>query len=350
VQWTRVVAAYYATMLTLAACSMPLGQSRVPSGSGNVYAPPAEPADRGKFRGRLLFISDTSLPQNLYIYTLPGLMRIKTIRTEAPPSGVCADNNGDVWVAINSSGIIVEYSHTGVEEKSVTLPSGQYPQSCAVAPNDDLAVTTNSDGVGYAKVTIYPGGSGTPFSINDPNSNTEEYLYAGYDASGNLYFDAHQNLYLGVSRHSSRSPFALYKCSAPCTASSTVESIILTGETIYTPGMVESDDRRNDLVIGDQTCHKEARSCVYRVNTQTFKIEGVTHLMGVGGKPICDLIEGTINNIDGRIFGADNQSGIGCPHYSNTVYRWAYPAGNSLNSNSAYLEGPVGAAISIPRP
>ncbi len=126
----RLAFACYAAILVLAACTTPLTQVRAPSEGNNASAWHRDTSQPTAFKGKVLFVADATWPNGLYIYSLPGLKRIKTLTgLDAPPSALCADASGDVWAAFNSARTIIEYSHTGVQENIVTVPNGQHPQS-----------------------------------------------------------------------------------------------------------------------------------------------------------------------------------------------------------------------------
>lgn len=323
-----------AALVGLTACNVPITQLSPHAGTAAVRAGKAS-----GLTGRLLFLADRA-SNSVFIYTLPHLRLVKTVTGFEQVGGECADSSGDIWVTDTRAHEVINYSRAGEKQRTLTLPAGQYPLSCAVSPSGDLAVVVDPYGVGYAMVTIYPGSTGTPFSINDPQSNAEAYFYDSYDSSNNLYFDAIQR-YIPPR-------FALWECSAPCTANSSVKSLSISGAATETTSPLEWDDRLGELLIEGQSCEDGASSCVYRYDTHKQQIEGVTELKSADNQLLCTVGEAALNERDHAIIGAAETYSSSCRGNPSTLYRWQFPSGSALRSKADADQEPVGAAISPP--
>ena len=108
------------------------------------------------------------------------------------PGGDCSDNEGNVYVTDvePSNSEVVEFAHGGTHPiRTLSVPSGKNPYSCAVDPTTgDLAVTNygNTSGDG-ASLLIYRKAKGQPKSYADPQFLN--FAYCTYDNSGNLFVD-----------------------------------------------------------------------------------------------------------------------------------------------------------------
>ncbi|MGB8907377.1 MAG: hypothetical protein WCC84_01375 [Candidatus Cybelea sp.] len=108
------------------------------------------------------------------------------------PGGDCSDKKGNVYVTdVEPSGNeVVEFAHGGTQPiRTLSVPSGRNPYSCAVDPaTGDLAVTNygNTAGDG-ASLLIYRRAKGQPRSYTDPQFLN--YAYCTYDNSGDLFVD-----------------------------------------------------------------------------------------------------------------------------------------------------------------
>lgn len=126
----------------------------------------------------------TSADQVLvYDYSGDQVGVLKVLNTK----GLCSDSNGDVFVP--ASGDVYEYAHGGTEPiATLRLPQNDYyGYGCAVDPTTgSLAVTsTKSTSQSAGNVAIYQNAQGSPTVYSD--SDIYEFLYCGYDDSGNLF-------------------------------------------------------------------------------------------------------------------------------------------------------------------
>jgi hypothetical protein len=312
--------------LTLGACSgaAPFG---TPAAHATLHRSLIGPQPTAK--GPLLFVSDVATAE-VYIYQLPTLKVVGTVTGLTQPQGECSDQKGDVWVTDAGAGAVYELSHIGRLEN--TLAAAEYPVGCAWdAKTGDIAVT-HLFGISGSQggVAIYPKGSGTPHSFQNP----EQYYYnfAGYDTKGNLFFDG----------RAENGTFVLSELSK---GAKKAFSINLRGGTIYYPGMVQWDPPTGELVAGDQSCGGSyTASCLYeiKVSGKNGTIESTIELQNSSGGQVCDLIQGVIYN--GQVAGSDHDI---CNSSASTTYVWPYPAGGApTESNSSTDSAPFGAAVS----
>lgn len=108
------------------------------------------------------------------------------------PLGDCSDKVGNVYVTdVEPSGnTIVEFAHGGTQPiRTLSVPTGRNPYSCAVDPKTgDLAVTNYGDTAGDgASLLIYRKAKGRPKSYTDPQFLN--YAYCTYDNAGDLFVD-----------------------------------------------------------------------------------------------------------------------------------------------------------------
>jgi hypothetical protein len=276
----------------------------------------------------LLFVSDAGTA-DVYIYRLPGLKLLARITGFSQPQGECSDNKGNVWVTDTNADAIYELSHSGRLENVLKSTAG-HPDACAWdSTTGNLAVMTLFSGSGSSgAVMVYRKGSGTPSQYTNPQQ--VYYNFGGYQ-DGNLYFDG-------------RDANGTFMLSELPKGAKAAHTIVLSGGTIYFPGMVQWDANANDLIVGDQACVQTYTSCLYQVNaaTKTGTIAGTTDLESSSGGEVCDLVQGV--EYDGEIAGSDNDF---CASAAGTTYLWAYPAGGGpTNQNDHVDTTPVGATIS----
>ena len=274
------------------------------------------------FPAQALFESDFN--SQVFIFRLPDLKASGQICCFNKPTGLCSDASGHVWVTEFNGAYVDEFSHNAHWVKSLALNSTAQPEGCAVNPvNGDLAVTAfaNNGNPGY--VLIYPHAQGSPTAYSDPN--LQNYFFAGYDPSGNLFVD-------GLARPYEH--FVLSELNARRRIGEGMHTITLAGATILYPGMVQWYTKGNTLVVGDQFCNPP---CV-----ESFTIAGSvasyvssTVLNGFGAD---ELVQGVISETGDYLVG-----GI----FAEGVYLWPYPGGGDYTSGPASLDTAYGAAISV---
>ncbi len=290
--------------------------------------------------GNLLFISDYST-DDVYIYKMP-VLSLKGVLTDFDgPQGECSDNSGNVWITNTGSSQILKYSHAGTLLKTLNDP-GEDPVGCAVDPKTgNLAVTnigTPSEGPG--EVLIFPNGSGNATAYTNPSQYY--YLFAGYDTRGNLFEDG---------RSLSSGAFMLSELrQRRGSRRGSLETISLSGGTIYFPGMVQWYPAGGYLAVGDQQCGDQYTSCVYWVSISgtAGTITGTTNLVNSASDPVCDLVQGVLLSRPKSLAGTDDA--LTCGSYLNSSTNlWPFPAGEypiDNGVNPGYIT-PVGAALSV---
>jgi hypothetical protein len=128
--------------------------------------------------GDLLYVTD---PSTVTMYSYPQGHVVGTLKGFYYP-GICAGNEGHIFITNDPSGRISEYAHGGHKPIAVLKPGkGVGITSCAVDPTTgDLAVTGTNP-----RVDIFKNARGSPHLYKDLNFFT----IAGciYDHKGNLF-------------------------------------------------------------------------------------------------------------------------------------------------------------------
>lgn len=282
---------------------------------------------------RLLFISDYGA-NDVNVFTMPGQTLKGQITGLSSPEGLCEDASGNIWVANTAAEEMLQYSRSGALLKTLSVPN-EFPASCAVdRKTGDLAVSNIESTSGPGNIMIFKNGSGsgTPYS----SASIYQYFFAGYDESGNLFFD-------GTDETRSTSYFA----ELPAGGSSP-KVISLSNGTLHFAGMVQWYKVGGYVALGDQQCGGTTSACIYWVSVSgsTGSITGTTNLSNYSGGQVCDLTQGVIAADEERyVAGADYEA---CGYTPTTTNRWDFPAGGSPTNddNTASFVEPIGAAIS----
>ena len=142
----------------------------------------------------LLYIANDTSEVLIYKYE-HGFRQVGTIYPPAYPlNGICADNQGDVWVPAgdSGSGYVLEYPHGGTTPIATLYTAGYYPSACAVDnTTGNLAVTSVCSGSGCdvhgGSVAIYHRAKGNPKVFKDLQMPL--FYFCTYDDTGNLFVD-----------------------------------------------------------------------------------------------------------------------------------------------------------------
>ncbi len=318
--------------------SQPLGHQI--TGTYVSVKPPRVHRDRRKswispdLRGarRLLFISDISA-DDVYIFTMPAMTLKATITGFDEPQGMCSDTSGNIWITNTGTEQILKYSRTGTLLATLSDSYG-YPVGCAVDPaTGNLAVTDifgfGSSGAG--QILVFPGGSGTPTVLTNPDGYY--YYFAGYGPGSSLWVSG-QALSSGN--------YILSSCNT-----SSCSTIPISGGTIYFPGAVQWDNAAGTWVAFDQACGNERAACSYPVSGSGTLGSATTYLNYDGG-PVCDLTQAVIAANGYKYVAGGDAEGFCTTATASASYRWAYPAGGSPTNynDSVVFSTPIGAAIS----
>jgi hypothetical protein len=280
---------------------------------------------------KVVFVTDAGT-DDVYLYKATTLKHLGTITGFDNPQGACSDNKGNVWVTNLSGQNILEYSHEGVLENTLSDTSG-YPAGCAWdSTTGDLAVT-NLFGISSesGSVLIYHHASGSPTAYR--NNAQFYYYFVGYDAKGNLYVDG----------KNSSDAFMLSELPK---GAGNAHSIEIIGGTIYFPGTVEWYATGNYLIVGDQECGDVPAACLFHLTIahKAGTIAGKTTLRNYKGGQLCDSVQGT--EFGTKFFGSDIQVESTCT--PSATYLWPFPGGKnpSLYSTSPAEVEPIGTALS----
>jgi len=168
---------------TLAACatSLQLPRPHLPAASVQTTTRVADQGSRMLQEAKnedLLYVSDSSTKNAVYVFSYPGGKRVGTLTGLYFPTGECVDRDGNIWIV--NIGKIVEYAHGGTTPIATLNGSGS---ACAINPRSgDLALSGNDD---PGQVTIYKNARGMPTIYSDPAIPV--FYYCAYDAAGNLF-------------------------------------------------------------------------------------------------------------------------------------------------------------------
>jgi hypothetical protein len=238
-----------------------------------------------------------------------------------------------VWITNTNDQNILEYSHAGVLENTLSDTTG-YPVGCAWdSTTGDVAVTNIFDTSSEpGAVLIYHHASGSPTAYR--NSAVSNYYFAGYDTKGNLFFSG---------RGGTSDTFVLSELPKGAVKASSIEII---GGTIYFPSTVEWYATGNYLIVGDQDCGDVPAACLYHLTIahKAGTIVGKTTLRNYKGGQLCDSVQGT--QFGTKFFGSDIGGGSTCT--PSTTYLWSFPGGKnpSLYTTSPAEVEPIGATVS----
>ncbi len=142
-------------------------------------------------KGALLYVSDSSL-DDVFAFTWPKLRLVGNLSGLHFPQGLCVDGDANVWVTDTAKSQILEFPHGGVTPIKRLSDPHQYPASCSVSANGDLAVGNilskqQRHGYGAGSLSIYKGAGGRPQIF--PYSGIVKLYFDAYDSAGNVFID-----------------------------------------------------------------------------------------------------------------------------------------------------------------
>lgn len=143
----------------------------------------------------LLYVSIDGF-DDVFMYSYLGgpIKLVGKLTGLSEPAGLCADKNGDIFVANYGDGDIVEYAHAGTKPIATLQDPDYKPIACAVDPTTgNLAVTASAASSSGGAISIYQGARGTPKQYADGQLQFPEFL--GYDGAGNLFADGFHYYY-----------------------------------------------------------------------------------------------------------------------------------------------------------
>jgi hypothetical protein len=148
--------------------------------SGSAVSPDSAAADQ-------VIVSDT-FAAVVSVFDAKGHLQIRLKKGISEPLGLTTDPAGNLYVANAGDSNVLVYSQPYKSPGLVLNESGRYPTDVAVSKAGVVAVTNSSLPSGPGNVTFYPKGSATACAnVSDPNWN--EFYFAAFDASGNLFVD-----------------------------------------------------------------------------------------------------------------------------------------------------------------
>ena len=316
--------AFCAATALLAGCGGAPSQQALPL----TGAPDTAPASRAirtwmspdARRHNLLYVSDNS--GFVYVFQYPTGKLVGTIGGFNGSSGLCADAKGDVFVANTDGEDVLEYAHGGTKPIATFLEFGAFPNGCAVDPSSGNLAVTNvatapSQGPGNVAIFLKAQGNPTYYTAK----GFMEYLFAGYDANGNLFVD-------GVNAGTTQSLFAELP-----SGSSTLTNLTV-NQSMGFPGGIAWDGKY--MAIED-----DMKDTIYRVNFSgsAGTVAGTVHLSVHSHLVVQFWLQGNTIIVP---FG-------GSPRTVKKVGLWNYPAGGKPTAQFDGIGATelVGAAISV---
>src|SRR5579871_1712717 len=144
----------------------------------------------------LVYVADLGAfyHQGVDVYSYPQGKMVGFIQPDYDNfAGLCADNQGNVWVltwATNGQAFYAKYAHGGTQPVMDIIAEG-VPSSCAVDPSTgDLAIANFEDfsiSRSRGSIEIYPPGQYRGQAYYD--DSIRHYHYCTYDSKGNLFAD-----------------------------------------------------------------------------------------------------------------------------------------------------------------
>jgi hypothetical protein len=289
------------TLLALCACALQPSMQPPASSSDQAVTPAAVKSGR-------LFVSEPA-EGSVYLYDIPSLHLVTILQTFTHPEGECADDVGDVWVADAGANEVDKLDYAGRIVGRIRDKIGT-PYSCAWEKSTgNLAVTSSGQKGKAGFVLLYRQAAGSPLRITNPAQAS--YDFAGYDASGDIYFDG------ATAQHD-------FVLSEESPNEHTAHTIAISGAKIVTPGFVQWDSRSQVLDVGDQNCANANTTCVYQlqVTGRTANVVNQIDLKTYQGSKVCDVIQAVVFSDD--IYGSDDES---CDSAPSATYEWHNPSG-----------------------
>jgi DNA-binding beta-propeller fold protein YncE len=264
----------------------------------------------------LLYVSDYetndvyaySYPQGKLSGVLAGILKKFVL-----PTGLCADNAGDVFIPDSSNSTVLEYPHGSTHLRKTLLDPGEMPYTCSVDPvTGDLAVVNLESVSGAGGVSIYAHGRGRPDELK--YGFFYRFYFDGYDDKGNLFVDASYDV--------PSQPFGFAEVPK---GGKSLEAIAL-NQSFHMPGGVGWDGKH--VVVADA---KSAVLYRFTITGSSGTKVGSTRLRGARS-----LAQFIIDS--GEVVGANfNGASVGF---------WQYPAGGMPAKTIGGLGEPFGVTLS----
>jgi hypothetical protein len=215
-------------------------------------------------KGDLAYISDGE-SSSVNIYSFPqGKLVGELTGFNPPPSGLCSDSKGNVFVPEQVKSDILEFAHGATTPSATLSDANEAPVGCAVDPTTGTLAVANvtSSALQAGGVSLYANASGSPVVVSDPSM---QLVYTcGYDNKGNLFAD-------GLTTFPSGGGVFQF---AELPSGETSFTNISLKKKIVIPGAVQWDGTY--LTVGDA-----AAGIIYRTNGAPGKIESTIKLAGI---------------------------------------------------------------------
>ncbi len=162
-----------------------------PSQSDNAATTQLSTTGRSSLAAKASYLYASTRNVDVTLYSYPQLSQLGRV-SDSSAAGMCADNDGNVYVAESGTSELTEYQ-AGTLTPMRTIDDTNYaPVSCAINPkNGDLAVTNSAGMVGGkskpGSIALFEKATGSPKIYKNRSINS--FAYCGYDQSGNLYVD-----------------------------------------------------------------------------------------------------------------------------------------------------------------
>lgn len=142
-------------------------------------------------KGALLYVSDSSL-NDVFAFTWPKLRLVGNLSGLHFPQGLCVDAAANIYVTDTAKSQVLEYAHGAATPIKRLADPHQYPASCWVGANGDLAVGNilskqKGHQYGAGSLSIYKGASGPPKTFS--YLGIVKLFFDAYDAAGNVLVD-----------------------------------------------------------------------------------------------------------------------------------------------------------------
>ena len=262
---SRALAAAVVVVAILGGCggSQPLSPLDATASYAASGSRPAQASHTGKSwmlpgaekQPSLLYVSNMGT-SDVTIYTYlngNGLILVGMLTGFSSPTGMCADNAGNVWIPDYHSRKVYEYAHGGSAPIFTITQQNGLPYDCAIDPSTGSLAVANQlpDGrYSYGNVKIYAKGSrrGTTYF---PPYGFRSVDFLAYDNKSNLLIDGEQ-LYEPLAQ--------LFKLAKD---SSELTTMTISGGALYVPGAINWVSPT--FLLGDQNFENKGTQGAYKI-------------------------------------------------------------------------------------
>ncbi len=286
-------------------------------------AVPVSTAAASSLKSPLLYVADLG-NSDVVVDSYPNGKTQFVLTGFGSTNGLCADLNGNVYVADGHNQDLVKYGYGSQKPGHTLSDPGYYLSGCSVDPNGgDIAVATQATNSNAGGVAIFRNGKGK--AHNDTSTTIYFARSCAYDDKSNLYVD-------GTTVNGN---FVL----AELPAKSDRFTTITLDQSITAAGGVQWDARRKLVVVNDQGVGYQG-STIYEfsVSGSTGTKQGTTPLTGSSDVTGFALDESG----SGRVIGTNTGS-------TPSVLYWKYPKGGNPTKTLTGFSQPVSVVIASQR-